>query len=129
MESLTKHQIILLTLLVSFITSIATGIVTVALMNQAPIGVCQTINRIVQRTIEQVVATSTPSNSTQSTVKETVIVSEDDQVVSAIKQKYGKRCAYLWKRCGSEYWIADNKFCRSRSCHFEAMELSQQTMG
>ena len=89
MESLTKHQIVLLTLLVSFITSIATGIVTVALMNQAPIGVSQTINRIVQRTIEQVVATSTPSNSTQTTVKETVIVSEDDQVVSAINKNTG----------------------------------------
>ena len=89
MENLTKHQIILLTLLVSFITSIATGIVTVALMNQAPIGVSQTINRIVQRTIEQVVATSTPSSNVESTVKETVVVSEDDQVVSAINKNTG----------------------------------------
>ena len=86
MENLTKHQIILLTLLVSFVTSIATGIVTVALMNQAPIGVSQTINRDVEHTIEQVVATSTLSsrNDQQPTVKETIVVSEDDQVVSAI---------------------------------------------
>jgi len=86
MENLTKHQIILLTLLVSFVTSIATGIVTVALMNQAPIGVSQTINRVVEHTIEQVVATSTLSsrNDQQPTVKETIVVSEDDQVVSAI---------------------------------------------
>jgi len=87
MENLTKHQIVLLTLLVSFITSIATGIVTVALMNQAPIGVSQTINRVVERTIEQVVATSTPSysNTSQPTVRETIVVSEGDQVVSAIR--------------------------------------------
>lgn len=87
MENLTKHQIVLLTLLVSFITSIATGIVTVALMSQAPIGVSQTINRVVERTIEQVVATSTSSSkNNQATVKETVVVSEDDQVVSAINK-------------------------------------------
>ncbi len=89
MENLTKHQIVLLTLLVSFITSIATGIVTVALMNQAPIGVSQTINRVVEKTIETVVATSTPSKNNQTTIKETVVVSEDDQVVSAINKNTG----------------------------------------
>ncbi|MBU6370882.1 MAG: serine protease [Patescibacteria group bacterium] len=88
MENLTKHQIVLLTLLVSFITSIATGIVTVALMNQAPVGISQTINRVVERTIETVVSTST-SPSSQQTVKETVVVSEDDQVVSAVSKNTG----------------------------------------
>jgi S1-C subfamily serine protease len=82
MENLTKHQIILLTLLVSFVTSIATGIVTVALMNQAPVGITQTIDRVVEKTIEQV---TTPSTNTPG-VKETVVVSEDDQVVSTINK-------------------------------------------
>ncbi len=84
MENLTKQQIILLTLLVSFVTSIATGIVTVALMNQAPIGVTQTINRIVERTIEQVTPPPTNTNTTQAVVKETVVVNADQQVVGAI---------------------------------------------
>ena len=55
LEHLTKHQIVLLTLLVSFVTSIATGIVTVSLVNQAPPGVTSTINQIVERTVEKVV--------------------------------------------------------------------------
>ena len=83
MENLTKQQIVLLTLLVSFVTSIATGIVTVALMNQAPIGVVQTINKVVERTIETV---STPAKETQTVVRETVVVSTDDQIVSAIEK-------------------------------------------
>ncbi|MFA5935174.1 MAG: serine protease [Candidatus Paceibacterota bacterium] len=85
MENLSKQQIILLTLLVSFVTSIATGIVTVALMNQAPVGVTQTINRVVERTIEKVVP-STPTKETQTIVKETIVVNVDDQVTNAIEK-------------------------------------------
>ena len=55
MEDLNKNQLILLALLVSFVTSIATGIVTVTLMDQAPRGVTQTINHVVERTVEKVV--------------------------------------------------------------------------
>ena len=82
MEELTKQQIVLVTLLVSFVTSIGTGIVTVALMDQAPPGVTQTINRVVERTIEKVV----PGPTQQAAVitKETVVVKEDDLVVQAI---------------------------------------------
>ena len=91
MENLTKQQIILLTLLVSFVTSIATGIVTVALMNQAPVGVVQTINRVVERTIETV---TSPSKET--VVKETVVVNTDDQIVSAV-EKTSKSVIRIYK--------------------------------
>lgn len=83
MEKLTKQQIVLVTLLVSFVTSIATGIVTVALMDQAPPGVTQTINRVVERTIEKVV--TEPANSTASVVtRETIVVKEDDKIVESV---------------------------------------------
>src|SRR3989338_6714492 len=84
MESLTKQQIVLVTLLVSFVTSIATGIVTVALMDQAPPGVTQTINRVVERTIEKVVPS--PNQTAAVVTKETIVVKEDDLVVKAIEK-------------------------------------------
>src|ERR1043166_8139095 len=49
-EKLTKSQIVLLTLLVSFMTSIATGILTVPLLQQAPPEITKTVNREVDHT-------------------------------------------------------------------------------
>ncbi len=77
-EDLTKQQIILLTLLVSFVTSIATGITTVTLVEQAPPAVTQTINRVIQKTIETVV----PGQNNSGT--QTIIIKEEDLVVDAI---------------------------------------------
>jgi hypothetical protein len=53
-EDLTKTQFLLLTILVNFVTSIATGVLTVSLLDQAPPTVIQTVNRIVDHTIETV---------------------------------------------------------------------------
>ncbi len=76
-EDLSKTQIVMLCLLITFVTSIATGITTVTLMEQAPTGVTQTINRVIQKTIETVV----PDTSKKS---ETIVIKEEDLVVDAI---------------------------------------------
>ncbi|MBI5787223.1 MAG: trypsin-like peptidase domain-containing protein [Candidatus Niyogibacteria bacterium] len=49
MENLTKTQLVLLVLLISFVTSLVTGIVSVALVNQAPAPITQTINRVIEK--------------------------------------------------------------------------------
>jgi S1-C subfamily serine protease len=83
MEDLTKTQIILLCLLVSFVTSIGTGVITFSLLSETPQNVTQTINRVVERTIEKV----TPASIDDKTiVKEvtTVVVKEEDLVIDAV---------------------------------------------
>lgn len=81
-EKLNRTQIILLTLLTSFVTSIATGIVTVTLLDQAPPGVTQTINRIVERTVERAVPVQGAAVITKET---TLVVKEEDLITKAIE--------------------------------------------
>ncbi len=68
-KDLDKKQLILLTLLITFIVSIATGIVTVSLMNKMPAKATQTINNVIQRTIEKV-TTTTPASTTTTTTSD-----------------------------------------------------------
>lgn len=84
LERLTKHQIILLTLLVALVTSIATGIVTVSLLNQAPQGVTRTINQIVEHTVQTVVPTTQDAAAVTSVTTKTVVVKDDDLTAQSI---------------------------------------------
>lgn len=83
-EQLNKTQIIMLALLVSFVTSLATGIVTVSLMDQAPKSFTQTVNQIVEKTVEKVVP-SPISNMVSSNKETTVIVKDEDVVATAVE--------------------------------------------
>lgn len=70
-------------MLVSFVSSIATGIVTVSLLGQAPPGVTKTINQIVEHTIQTVVP-GAPSQAAAVVTQKTVVVKDDDLVAQSI---------------------------------------------
>lgn len=77
-EHLNKTQIVLLTLLVSFVTSIATGIATVSLIEKAPADVTRVISRIIEQPIETIIP------GTKEVVTQTVVVQESDLIAKAV---------------------------------------------
>ncbi len=77
-KDLNKPQLILLAVLLSFITSIATGITTVTLMQQAPASFTAPMNNVIKQTIEKIQQVE------GKTVTQTVVVKEEDLVVDAI---------------------------------------------
>ncbi len=77
-NELNKPQLILLAILLSFVTSIATGITTVTLMQQAPVSFTAPVNRVIQQTIEKIQQVE------GKTTVQTVIVKEEDLIVDAI---------------------------------------------
>jgi S1-C subfamily serine protease len=83
MDHLSKQQLILLALLVSFVTSLATGIVTVSLMDQSPEGVGHTILQVVERTIEKAGATGTTT--VVANVSEVKLNSVENAIITASK--------------------------------------------
>jgi hypothetical protein len=95
LEELSKSQLLLLMLLVNFITSIATGVLTVSLLDEAPTTVTQTVNQIVDHTIETV-ATGTPLASIVATpppTKTTTVVQQSapvDPLPAAIAADIGR---------------------------------------
>jgi len=77
-KDLNKPQLILLAVLLSFVTSIATGITTVTLMQQAPTSFTAPVNRVIKQTIEKIQQVE------GKTTVQTVVVKEEDLVVDAI---------------------------------------------
>jgi len=90
MNDLNAQQIVLLTLLVSFITSIATGITTVSLLERAPEPVVQTINRVIEKTVERVVESDEDGENPVERIVETVVVNNEDLTIKAIQKNSGK---------------------------------------
>lgn len=86
MQDLNKNQIVLLVLLISFVTSIATGIMTASLLQEAPLEVTRNISRIVEKTVETITIPGTVISSPKEKEITTVIVKEEDLIIDSINK-------------------------------------------
>lgn len=80
-EELTKSQIFLLTLLTSFVTSMATGIATISLIDQAPPTITQTVSRVIQSTVEK----TAPDKSSQPVAAAVAVPLQKNPVADPLK--------------------------------------------
>ncbi|MDB5265778.1 MAG: hypothetical protein JWM39_491 [Parcubacteria group bacterium] len=80
-EDLTKTQLLLLTILVNFIVSIATGVLVISMLDQSPAPITQTVQQIVDHTIETI---STPIASPITVKPLPTAASPEQQLTSAI---------------------------------------------
>ncbi|MBI2628022.1 MAG: trypsin-like peptidase domain-containing protein [Candidatus Niyogibacteria bacterium] len=81
LEKLSKFQIVLLTLLVSFMTSLVTGIVTVTLVNQAPPAMTQTIHKVIEK-----VPILKEDNRPKEIIERTKIITQEDLIIGLAKE-------------------------------------------
>lgn len=101
LEDLNKSQLLLLTVLVNFVTSIAVAVLTVSLLDQAPQVVTQTVNRIVDHTVERI-ASSTPIDRIIPVAQpQTVIVHDEDLITAAIAANDARAVTIYAKNYGT----------------------------
>src|SRR3989344_5322510 len=88
MEHLTKSQLILLVLLVSFVTSMVTGIMTVALLSEgAGENPIQTIQRVIEKSANSPPAADSPAVSDQDNNIVRIVENVSPAVVSIVAAK------------------------------------------
>ena len=84
LEDLNKSQLLLLTVFVNFVTSIAVGVLTVSLLDQAPPTITQTVNRIVDHTVEVIASTTPIQKIIPSAPAATVVIHDEDLLTAAL---------------------------------------------
>lgn len=86
MEDLNRSQFILLVLLVTFVTSVATAIVTATLVNQAPSPITQTVNKVIEKTVETITLSKSDNinSGDKQNEPQVVFVTEEELVTKVV---------------------------------------------
>jgi hypothetical protein len=110
-EELSKAQLLLLTVMVNFVVSIATGVLTVSLLDQAPIQVSEGVDRVVERTIQTIATPVQVVNPIKSiTSTQTPAAPTTEQLMTSAIGDAAARTALIYKNSTSSPAIAYGTF-------------------
>jgi len=84
MENITKTQFVILIILVSFVTSLVTGIVTVTLVNQAPPLMTQAMYKVIEKVTPGLTGSNTNQTASVVTIGQDAVVKAVEKVSSAV---------------------------------------------
>lgn len=101
LEDLNKSQLLLLTVLVNFVTSIAVGVLTVSLLDQAPPTVTQTVNRIVDHTVESIASSTPIQRIIPSSQPATVVIHDEDLLTAALAANASREVTLYVRAAGT----------------------------
>lgn len=108
-KELNKTQLVMLTVLLSFITSIATGIMTTALLNEAPVSVSAPVNKVIRETVEKIVTVENDSSSNKEITKEQEQLLEDLKYIKPLTVSLYKKEGDKNKLLGTGLLLGENK--------------------
>ena len=109
LEDLTKSQLLLLTVFVNFVTSIAVGVLTVSLLDQAPPTITQTVNRIVDHTVEVIASTTPIQKIIPSAPASTVVTHDEDLLTAALAANMARQVTH-GSRKSKDYCSLNKQF-------------------
>ncbi|MEX2052527.1 MAG: hypothetical protein WD991_02430 [Candidatus Paceibacterota bacterium] len=109
LNDLNKSQLILLAILLSFVTSIATGITTVTLMQQAPASITVPINRVIRETVQQMAPESSQASVQASLSTEDKKLLEELKAIKPLTVSLFSRGEKTDKILGTGLFLGDNK--------------------
>lgn len=96
-EELSKAQLLLLTVMVNFVVSIATGILTVSLLDQAPVQISQGVDRVVERTIQTIATPVQVVNPIKSITSSQTQAPSSEQLMTAALGNAAARSVLIYK--------------------------------
>lgn len=109
MDKLNNSQLILLAILLSFVVSIATGITTVTLMEQAPDSVTVPVTRVVRETVERIVPAEAPVATTSALSAEERKILEDLKAIKPLTVSLYLDGDNQDKLLGTGLFLGDNR--------------------
>ncbi len=107
-NDLNKSQLILLAILLSFVISIATGITTVTLMQQAPPSVTVPISKVVRETVEKITPVENENN-TEALSEEQKKLLEELKAIKPLTVSLYLKAEGGDKLLGTGLFLGDNK--------------------